>query len=100
METTIMQTQQEVIDIPVAIVRKLSVAARLQGKTLKSVIENLVVSGAEALENELQGHPSPGKDPWFDNPENMAIVKQGIKDAEDGNSRVFSLSELKDMCGV
>lgn len=63
------------------------------GKTLKSYMENVLVSKAN------EGNPSPSNDPWFDNPENVKMVKCGMRQLEQGEGKVYTASQLKARLG-
>ena len=66
------------IDLSVDTLKKLSIMAASQGKSVKAFIENLLETKANSLSIEVSTNPSPSGDPWFDDPENMASVMRGI----------------------
>ena len=45
-------------------------------------------------------NPSPSGDPWFDDPQNMAIVLEGIADRKAGRMHVRSMEEIREMLGL
>ncbi|MDR2979680.1 MAG: prevent-host-death protein [Bacteroidales bacterium] len=49
---------------------------------------------------KLDENPSPSGDPWFDNPENLAHVLQGIEDAKAGRVVKMSTDDVKSMLGL
>ncbi|OJU48477.1 MAG: hypothetical protein BGN96_11700 [Bacteroidales bacterium 45-6] len=100
METTTSKRKRKNIDLPAEAFTKLSILASAQGKSLKAYIENLLISKADSLKIEISPNPSPSGDPWFDDPENLAIVKQGIEDIKRGDSKVFAMEEIEKLLGA
>ena len=45
-------------------------------------------------------NPSPSGDPWFDDPENMAMLREAIAEAKKGGGREYSLQEIDQLLGV
>lgn len=45
-------------------------------------------------------NPSPSGDAWFDSPENMRDVIAGVKEADEGKGRSYSLREVKELLGI
>jgi len=41
--------------------------------------------------------PSPSGDPWFDDPRNIAIVKEGIKSAKEDKEKEVVLNSPEDI---
>lgn len=62
--------------------------------SLKKYIEGVLLDKAKL------GSPSPSGDSWFDNPENMRLVKQGMKDIEQGKSVRYTQADFKANFGV
>lgn len=58
------------------------------------------VSAKEALNIEASISPSPSGDTWFEDAENMASVKRGIEDAEQGRKKAYTMDELKNLLSV
>lgn len=81
------------VDLPADVLARLSAMAVASGRTLKSYMENVLTCKAEE-------NPSPSNDPWFDDPENMKIVKRGIKELEEGKGKVYTASQLKARLGL
>ncbi len=88
------------IDLPEDTLRKLSLMAVAQGKSLKAYIENLLISKANSISVEVNESPSPSGDEWFNDPENMKEVQQGIADMEAGKGKVYSMDDIKSILGV
>ncbi len=86
--------------MPAEAFTKLSILASAQGKSLKAYIENLLISKADSLKIEISPNPSPSGDPWFDDPENLAIVKQGIEEIKRGDSKVFTMEDIEKLLGA
>jgi hypothetical protein len=86
--------------LPAEAFTKLSILASAQGKSLKAYIENLLISKADSLKIEISPNPSPSGDPWFDDPENLAIVKQGIEEIKRGDSKVFTMEDIEKLLGA
>jgi hypothetical protein len=49
------------------------------------IIEQVIRSIRLEKPKENRENPSPSGDPWFDDPRNIAIVKEGIKSAREEN---------------
>lgn len=45
-------------------------------------------------------NPSPSRDPWFDDPENMASVRRGIEEMKAGKGRAYTMDEIRTLLGV
>jgi predicted DNA-binding protein len=100
METTSLKKKRKNIDLPTETFTKLSILASAQGKSLKAYIENILISKADSLKVEISPNPSPSGDPWFDDPENLAMVKRGLEDIERGDSQVFTIKGIEKLLGV
>ena len=94
METTL---KRKNIDLPVDTLKKLSIMAVAQGKSLKAYIEQLLISKANSINIEVSENPSPSGDTWFDNPENMESVKRGINEMKAGKGRTCTTEEIKNL---
>ena len=88
------------IDLSVDTLKKLSIMAASQGKSVKAFIENLLETKANSLSIEVSTNPSPSGDPWFDDPENMASVMRGIEDAKQGRVTAYKIDDIKNLLGV
>lgn len=88
------------IDLPVETLQKLSLMAVAQGKSLKAYIEKILNDKANGISVEVKDNPSPSADAWFDNPENIAEIEQGIKELKQGKGKSFSMEEIKKILGV
>ena len=86
MATIAIEKKRKNIDLSVDTLKKLSIMAASQGKSVKAFIENLLETKANSLSIEVSTNPSPSGDPWFDDPENMASVMRGIEDDKTGQS--------------
>ena len=75
------------------ILERLSQKAACSGKSLKAYIEDIVSDNAKES-------PSPSGDPWFDDPENIRMVEQGIAQYKRGNCRTYSLDEITNKLGL
>lgn len=80
MATIVLEKKRKNIDLPVETLKKLSIMAASQGKSLKAFIENILIAKADTLDVQVSLNPSPSNDPWFDNPKNVAAVTRGIED--------------------
>ena len=92
METTL---KRKNIDLPVDTLKKLSIMAIAQGKSLKAYIEQLLISKANSINIEVSENPSPSGDTWFDSPENMESVQRGINEMKAGKGRAYTAEEIK-----
>ena len=100
MATIVIEKKRKNIDLSVDTLKKLSIMAASQGKSLKAFIENLLETKANSLNVEVSTNPSPSGDPWFDDPENMASVMRGIEDAKQGRAKVYTIDDIKNLLGV
>lgn len=97
MEATI---KRKNIDLPIDTIQKLSVMAVAQGKSLKAYIEQVLISKANSISVEVRENPSPTGDSWFDNPDNIKSVNQGISEMKSGEGKVYTIGEIKKTLGV
>ena len=100
MATIAIEKKRKNIDLPVDTLKKLSIMAASQGKSVKAFIENLLETKANSLSIEVSTNPSPSGDPWFDDPENMASVMRGIEDAKQGRVTAYTIDDIKNLLGV
>lgn len=100
MATIAIEKKRKNIDLSVDTLKKLSIMAASQGKSVKAFIENLLETKANSLSIEVSTNPSPSGDPWFDDPENMASVMRGIEDAKQGRVTVYTIDDIKNLLGV
>ncbi len=92
--------KRKIIDLPVDVMQKLSIMAAAQGRSLKNLIESILITKANSVSVEVVENPSPSNDPWFDNPENLESVKRGIEDIKAGRCRACSMDEIRDTLGL
>lgn len=85
------------IDLPSDILRKLSIMAAAAGKSLKKYIEETMIDKANSANITVYENPSPSGDPWFDDPENIAMVMRGMEDAKAGRGREVTAEEIRKM---
>ena len=100
MATIAIEKKRKNIDLSVDTLKKLSIMAASQGKSVKAFIENLLETKANSLSIEVSTNPSPSGDPWFDDPENMASVMRGIEDAKQGKVTTYTIDDIKNLLGV
>ncbi len=100
MATIAIEKKRKNIDLSVDTLKKLSIMAASQGKSVKAFIENLLETKANSLSIEVSTNPSPSGDPWFDDPENMASVMRGIEDAKQGRVTAYTIDDIKNLFGV
>lgn len=93
-------TKRKNIDLPVDTLQKLSYLAVSQGKSLKSYIEGLLIIKANQVKVEVKENPSPSGDPWWDIPENVDMVEEGLAQARRGETREYSPKELDKLLGL
>lgn len=86
MEAIVLQKKRKNIDLPIDTLQKLSIMAASQGKSLKAFIENILISKADSLEIEVT-NPSPSKDPFFDNSDNLTEIQERVNDLRKGNAK-------------
>lgn len=97
---TTLNIKRKNIDLPVDTLQKLSVMAVAQGKSLKNLIETILITKAESILTEVNENPSPSGDPWFNDPENMASVRRGMEDIKAGRCRAYTMDEIQTLLGV
>ncbi len=97
---TAINIKRKNIDLPVDTLQKLSLMAVAQGKSLKNFIETILISKANAISVEVTENPSPSGDPWFNDPENVASVKRGLDDIKAGQTKAYTMDEIKQLLGV
>lgn len=95
-----MTLKRKNIDLPEDTLRKLSLMAVAQGKSLKAYIEQLLISKADSISVEVSENPSPSGDEWFNDAENMRGLYQGIADMKAGKGKAYSIDEIKALLGV
>ena len=100
MATIAIEKKRKNIDLSVDTLKKLSIMAASQGKSVKAFIENLLETKANSLSIEVSTNPSPSGDPWFDDLENMASVMRGIEDAKQGRVTAYTIDDIKNLLGV
>ena len=100
MATIAIEKKRKNIDLSVDTLKKLSIMAASQGKSVKAFIENLLETKANSLSIEVSTNPSPSGDPWFDDPENMASVMRRIEDAKQGRVTAYTIDDIKNLLGV
>lgn len=92
---TAIEIKRKNIDLPVDTIRKLSIMAVAQGKSLKKFIETILISKADSIAVEVTENPSPSGDKWFDDAENMASVKRGIEEMKSGKGKAYTMDEIR-----
>ena len=92
---TAIEIKRKNIDLPVDTIRKLSIMAVPQGKSLKKFIETILISKADSIAVEVTENPSPSGDKWFDDAENMASVKRGIEEMKSGKGKAYTMDEIR-----
>lgn len=97
---TALNIKRKNIDLPIDILQKLSIMAAAQGKSLKKYIETVLITKANSVSVEVSENPSPSGDPWFDAPENMAELREGIEEMKAGKVKSYSMDEIRDMLKV
>lgn len=86
METIALEKKRKNIDLPIDTLRKLSIMAASQGKSVKAFIESILVTKADTLQIEVS-NPSPSGDPYFADPTNLAELEERVKEHKEGNSK-------------
>lgn len=88
------------IDLPVDILQKLSVMAENHGKSLKAYIEGILIKEANTPSERGTENPSSSNDSWWNNPNNVAEVNEGIAQYKAGMGQVYTIEEIKDKLGL
>lgn len=97
---TAINIKRKNIDLPVDTLKKLSLMAVAQGRSLKNYIETILINKANSVSIEVSENPSPSGDPWFDDQENMASVHRGIEEMKAGKGRAYTIDEIRTLLGV
>ena len=63
-------------------------------KIVEQVIHTIRLEMPKRTKNP--NNPSPSGDPWFDDPHNIAIVKEAIQSAEDNEIVLASKKDIKE----
>lgn len=87
------------IDLPIDTLDKLSSMALMQGKSLKTFMEGLLISKANSSTTS-HTNPSPSGDKWFDDAENMKSIEEGIHEYIAGKGKEYSIDDIKKIIGV
>ena len=95
-----LQLKRKNIAVPTDTLKKLSVMAIAQGKSLKKYIETILIAKADSIAIEISEHPSPSRDEWFENPKNISEIKDALKEAETSGTKTYTLDELHSILGV
>ncbi len=88
------------IDLPVDVLKKLSMMAVSKSMSLKAYIEDILISKANQISVEVTENPSPSNDEWFDDPENLRSVYEGIEQMKRGEGRVYTMDEIEKLLGL
>ena len=93
MATIAIEKKRKNIDLSVETLKKLSIMAASQGKSVKAFIENLLETKANSLSVEVSTNPSPSGDPLFADPANLAEVEKRIKAHKEGQAKTTVVLE-------
>lgn len=88
------------IDLPVEVLQKLSLMAVAKSMSLKAYIEDILIAKANRISIEVKENPSPSKDEWFDDPENLRSVYEGIEQMKRGEAKEYSIDEIEKLFGL
>lgn len=88
------------IDLTENTIRKLSILAAAQGRSLKGYIEDILTDKANSVEISVVENPSPSGDPFFADPNNVEYIKTAISESKKSTGRVFTLEEINKALGL
>jgi hypothetical protein len=76
-------------------VKTMTTAAILKAINALPVKERMMIieQVVHTIRLENSGNPSPSGDSWYDDPRNIAIVKEGIKNANEDTGVVLTSKE-------
>ncbi len=97
---TALNIKRKNIDLPVDTLQKLSIMAVAQGMSLKKYIETLLCAKAASIAVEVSENPSPSGDIWFNNPDNMKELNEGICQYKEGKTKAYTMDEIKAILNV
>lgn len=69
-------------------------------KIIKAFLKAIEIPFEKLKDKSLPQNPSPSGDPWFDNPENLAMVEKGFEDVKAGRVQEVTLEDVKKLLGV
>lgn len=88
------------IDLPTETLRILSSSARAERKSVKAYIESILIATAENSKKEKKESPSPSGDPWYDDEENVAMLKAAIAESKRSEGREYTMEEIHTALGL
>lgn len=97
---TSLNIKRKNIDLPVETLNKLSILAAASGKSLKKFIETILISKANSVNIDISENPSPSGDSWFNVPENVAMIKEGMAEMQEGKTVTHSAEDIKQILGL
>lgn len=97
---TALNIKRKNIDLPLDTLQKLSFMAVSQGKSLKNFIETILITKANSVSIDITENPSPSGDAWFNDPNNIKEVNEGILQHKEGKTKAHTLDEIKTMLGA
>ena len=62
--------------------------------------EYILEMKANNFKIEITPSPSPSKDPWFEDKQNMESVTRGIKESKQGKTKIYTIDEIKNLLEV
>ncbi len=55
---------------------------------------------ANRISIEVKENPSPSGDEWFDDPENLRSVYEGIEEMKRGEGKLYTMDEIEKLLGL
>lgn len=92
------------IGLPVDTDQEFKRVAAVKEISVERLIEEVLIDAGKKFKIEVRStnpnNPSPSGDPWWDDPENVAMVERGIEDVKAGRCTVMSMEEIEKMLGL
>ena len=73
----------------------MSFMAVLQGKSLKAYIEQILIAKASSINIKVNENPFPSNDEWFNNPNNIEEIQESIVQQLSGETKAYSIENIK-----
>lgn len=96
------RAQKEMLSVmvPAPVLHQFYDCASARRQDVNELVSDLLEEELRREDERRAKSMSPSGDPWFDDPENVAAVMEGLEDAKAGRVQAYTLEELKEMLGL
>lgn len=94
------QKKKKLIELPVDVCKILAIQAAAMGISLKKHIENIIITKTESWKINTKENPSPSGDDWFNDPQNISMVMEGIEEYKLGETIPMSIEDIDKKLGL